>query len=181
MNPMSAPSASAQHDSFLRLYTEHEPALRGFVRSLVSSREDAREVMQELAVALWRKFESLADPAQFRAWAFGMARMQVLAWRRDQARDRHFFGEEAMTIIAEQAERMSTQLDAQREALEDCVAKLPADQRSLVSRAYAPGVRIDDLAAQLGRSAMAVYKTLHRIRIALVECTRATLAKEGLS
>lgn len=173
--------ATPDHDLFLRLYTEHEPSLRGFVRSLLPSREDAREVMQDLAVALWRKFETLADHAEFRAWAFGMARMQVLAWRRDQARDRHFFGEEAMEIIAEQAEQMSSQLDAQREALDDCVAKLPADQRTLVSRAYAPGARMDQLATQLGRSAMAVYKTLHRIRIALVECTRATLAKEGLS
>ena len=86
-----------------------------------------------------------------------------------------------MEIIAEQTERMASQLDARREALENCVAKLPPDQRELVSQAYAPGVRMDELAVALGRSAMAVYKTLHRIRIALVECTRAVLAKEGLS
>ena len=53
--------AAPDHDLFLRLYTEHEPSLRGFVRSLLPSREDAREVMQDLAVALWRKFETLAD------------------------------------------------------------------------------------------------------------------------
>jgi hypothetical protein len=41
-------------------------------------------------------------------------------------------------------------------------------------------VRIDQLAAQQGRSAMALYKTLHRIRLALVECTRAVLAREEL-
>ena len=176
-----------QHDSppqdaqFLRLYTENEPSLRGFVRSLVPTRDDAREVMQDLAVALWRKFGDLADHADFRRWAFGMARMEVMAWRRDRGRDRHFFGDDAMAIIAEQAEHRAHQLDAQREALEECLHKLPADQRNLVCSAYAPGVRIDQLAEQQGRSAMALYKTLHRIRLALVECTRAFLSREGLT
>ena len=47
--------------------------------------------------------------------------------------------------------------------------------------AYAPGVRMDELAARLGRTAMAVYKSLHRIRTALIECTKKELAKEGLT
>ena len=47
--------------------------------------------------------------------------------------------------------------------------------------AYAPGVQIDRLALKLGRSAMAVYKTLHRIRLVLMDCTRRVLASEGLS
>ena len=53
------PSDSDQHDHFLRLYVENEEALRGFVRSLVPTLEDAREVMQEVAALLWRKFDDL--------------------------------------------------------------------------------------------------------------------------
>ena len=169
-----------QDDQFLRLYSEHEPSLHGFVRSLVPTRDDAREVMQEVAVALWRKFETLASAAEFRPWAFGVARMEVMAWRRDRGRDRLLFGDDALAILAEQSEQMSHQLDAQHEALEECLGKLSADQNKLVRAAYAPGVRIDQLAAQQGRSAMALYKTLHRIRLALVECTRAVLAREEL-
>jgi RNA polymerase sigma-70 factor (ECF subfamily) len=48
----------------------------------------------------------------------------------------------------------------------------------LVEEAYKPGVRIDELAAQAGRSAMALYKSLHRIRIALMNCTQQVLAQE---
>jgi DNA-directed RNA polymerase specialized sigma24 family protein len=36
------------HDRFLRLFAEHEPALRTFVRSLLHSRSDASEVLQEI-------------------------------------------------------------------------------------------------------------------------------------
>ncbi len=175
------PAPQLRDDQFVRLYAEHEPVLHGFVRSLVPTRDDAREVMQEVAVALWRKFDGLDSVANFRPWAFGVARMEVMAWRRDKGRDRHLFGEAAMALIAEHAEQRCGRLEAQREALEECLGKLPADQRALVCTAYAPGVRMDHLAERLGRSAMALYKTLHRIRLTLVECTRGVLAREGLA
>ncbi|MFM9079817.1 MAG: sigma-70 family RNA polymerase sigma factor [Opitutaceae bacterium] len=170
-----------RHDRFLRLYSEHEPALRGFVRSLVPTRDDAREVMQEVTVVLWRKFGQLAAEEEFRRWAFGVARYEVLAWRRDKARDRHVFGDAALALLATEMTQRADTLDAQREALEECLQKLPAEQRALVHAAYADGARIDRLAAQSGRTAMALYKVLHRIRLALVECTRRVLAREGLA
>ena len=75
-----------KHDRFLRLYVENEESLNGFVRSLVFTLDDAREVMQDTAVVLWRKFEELDSPEDFRRWAFGVARFQALAYRRDRAR-----------------------------------------------------------------------------------------------
>ena len=72
-------------------------------------------------------------------------------------------------------------MPAQREALETCLEKLPADQRAMVNSAYSPGARIDHLATRTGRTAMAFYKSLHRIRLALIQCTRQILMKEGLS
>ncbi len=169
------------HDRFLRLYAAHEPSLHGFVRALVPTRDDAREVMQEVAVALWRKFASLEQTDDFRRWAFGVARMQVMAWRRDSGRERLRFGDEALAAVARRLEEKSGQLESQREALEECLGKLPPSHRQLIRSAYAPGVRIDELAARQGRSAMSVYKLLHRIRMALIECTRAVLAREGVT
>ena len=166
-------------DRFLRLFTANDAAIRAFVRSLVPTRQDAEDVMQEIAVVLWRKFSELPDD-DFRRWAFGVARYEVLAWRRDKARDRHVFGDETLDLLAGASEQAMPAHDARREALELCLSKLPAPQRELVRQAYAPHTRLDQLAATLGRSAMAVYKTLHRIRLTLVDCTRLQLAKEGL-
>src|SRR5690242_16712073 len=94
------PTDDQRHDDFLRLFTANEPALHGFVRSLVPTREDAREVMQEVALVLWRKFGSYATGEDFRKWAFGVARFEVLAWIRDRARDRHVFSAETFEIVA---------------------------------------------------------------------------------
>ena len=87
-------------DRFLRLFTANDAAIRAFVRSLVPTRQDAEDVMQEIAVVLWRKFSELPDD-DFRRWAFGVARYEILAWRRDKARDRHLFGDDTLDLLAE--------------------------------------------------------------------------------
>ena len=164
------------HDQFLRLYVEHEESLRGFVRSLVPTLEDAREVMQETASVLWRKFGELDSPQDFRRWAFGVARFEALAFRRDRARDRHVFGEELISLLEAEAEEAES--DQEAVALQGCLKKLPKAQRELVEVAYAPGVRIDELARESGRTPMALYKALHRIRMALADCIRLALKQE---
>ena len=175
------PADDPRHDLFLRLFTTNEPAVRAFVRSLVPALADANDVMQEVAIVLWKKFADYDSSEDFRRWAFGVAKFKVLAWQRDQARDRHVFGEDMTEVLASEAAERSDQLAAKREALRLCLEKLPPDQRQLVGSAYASGSRIDDLAARMGRTAMALYKQLHRIRLALIECTRRVLAKEELS
>lgn len=169
------------HDRFLRLFLEHEPSLRVFVRSLLFTHEEAREVMQEVAAVLWRKFDAGLDDKAFRRWAFGVARMEVLAFRRDRARDRHMFGEEVVELLAQTVQEQDGTLEAERRVLDLCLQKLPAGQRRLVEAAYAPGARIDQMAGQLGRTAMALYKALHRIRLALMDCMRRAMTTEGLA
>jgi RNA polymerase sigma-70 factor (ECF subfamily) len=175
------PEERDRHDSFLRLYVEHEEAVRGFVRSLVPTREDAREVMQEVAAVLWRKFDDLLSPADFRRWAFGVARFEALGFRRDRARDRHVFGADVLALLADEAEAAADALAAERAALDECLAKLPAPQRALVDAAYQPGERIDALAARLGRTPMSLYKALHRIRLALAQCAARSLGRKELA
>lgn len=176
------PDPSFQHHAdFLRLYVEHEPSLRGFVRSLVPTLEDANDVMQEVAMALWKRFESLDAPENFRRWAFGVARLEALEFLRKKSRVRHVFGEDLLMQLADDAEEMADQFVEERKALDVCLQKLPSEQRSLVEAAYAPGVRMDELAARIGRTAMAVYKSLHRIRMMLTDCTKRELSKEVLA
>jgi RNA polymerase sigma-70 factor (ECF subfamily) len=170
------------HDQFLRLFVENEEALRGFVRSLVPTLDDAREVMQETAAVLWRKFDQLELPQDFRRWAFGVARFEALAFRRDRARDRHVFSEDLISLLEAEATEAGEQSDREEQALQGCLKKLPKAQRELVEVAYAPGARIDELAREAGRTPMALYKSLHRIRMALAACIRESLQhEEGLA
>jgi len=172
-------SEREQHDRFLRLFLENEEALRGFLRSLLPSRQDVQELMQEVAAVLWRKFDLLESPQEFRRWAFGVARMQTLAFRRDRARDRHTFDEELLTLLASEMETAHDLLDAQRQALDACLEKLPATQRALVTAVYHTGTKVEQVAQLMGKTPMALYKLLHRIRVALLNCVTAKLNREG--
>lgn len=172
---MSQPPDPPQHDQFLRLYAEHEVALHTFVRSMLPTREEASEVMQEVIVILWQKFSTVAE---FRPWAFGVARIAALRHLERRKHDRHVFDSELVSQLADESTVMSDQHSDQREALESCLQKLPATQRELVINAYTKGTRMDDLATRRGQTPMALYKLLHRIRQALLECIRRTLAQE---
>jgi RNA polymerase sigma-70 factor (ECF subfamily) len=170
-------SARDNQEAFIRLYVANEESLRAYVRSLVPSLDDAREVMQEIAAILWRKFNPLDPPDHFRRWAFGVARLEALAHRRSISRDRHVFSEETINLLAASAEELTDTLEKERIALRDCVSRLPSAKRSLLEAAYAPAARIDHLAIETGRTPMSLYKALHRIRLELLECTRRFLAR----
>lgn len=172
---MPQPPDHPQHDQFLRLYAEHEVALHTFVRSLLATRQEASEVMQEVIVALWQGFAS-AD--EFRPWAFGVARNQVRMYLRGRVRDRHVFDDALVNRLADMAAEEEPQHVSEREALEHCLQKLPHSQKELVLSAYTKGTRIDALATRRGQTPMALYKLLHRIRKALLDCVERTLATE---
>ena len=150
-------------------------ALHTFVRSLVPTRQMASEVMQDVILVLWEKFDAAAD---FQGWAFGVAKNIALRHLRRQSRDRHVFDDELVNQLADDASALVPVHDGHREALEHCLEKLPAAQRELVLTAYTKGTRMDELATRRGQTPMALYKLLHRIRQALLECVERTLAKE---
>ncbi|MBK8094557.1 MAG: sigma-70 family RNA polymerase sigma factor [Verrucomicrobiaceae bacterium] len=172
---MSPPSEHERHAQFLRHYAASEVALHTFVRSLVPTRQMASEVMQDVILVLWEKFDAAAD---FQGWAFGVAKNVVLRHLRRQSRDRHVFDDELVNQLADDAAALVAVHDGHREALEHCLDKLPAAQRELVLTAYTKGTRMDELATRRGQTPMALYKLLHRIRQALLECVERTLAKE---
>ena len=126
-----------QHERFVRLFAVNEPAIRAFVRKLVPKRDDACDVIQEVAIALWRKFDASWGELDFRKFAFSVAHYEVLAWRRDRARDRHVLDEDVLMLLAEESVEMEDSLAAQRKALKSCLEKLAEPQRKLLLAAYA--------------------------------------------
>jgi RNA polymerase sigma-70 factor (ECF subfamily) len=171
---------AAFHEQFLRLFTANEAAIRAYVRRLVPTRDDAADVMQGISLVLWKKFAELDDLDGFRKWSFGVARYETLAWRRDTARDRLVLADDVLDMVACESAEFEKQLSAQREALENCLERLPRRQRDLVLEAYMPDVCIQKVADHSGRTVAAFYQWLHRMRLRLRECTRRTLQAEGL-
>lgn len=172
---MPPPSPEARlHEPFLSLYAEHQAALHTFVRAMLPGREEAAEVMQNVIVVLWQKFETAQD---FKKWAFGVARLEVLKFLQTRKRDRHVFDDELVNQLADRTVLLEQRHLSEREALEGCLQKLPSAQRELVLRAYSKGSTMSALAALRGQTPMALYKLLQRIRQTLQECVQSTLSE----
>lgn len=170
-----------RHRRFLRAFTSNEPAVRAFVRRLVPTRADADDILQEVSIVLWEKFDEFRLDADFRAWACGIARYKVLAWLRDKGRDRLVLDSDVVELIAHESLQAESQLEQQRLALESCFEKIPAEQRELLAHAYRRDVKIQEVAATSGRSVGGFYQWLHRMRKLLLECIGRELAEEPLS
>ncbi len=170
-----------RHREFLRAFTTHEPAIRAFVRRLVPSRADADDILQEVAIVLWEKFDEFRREGNFKTWACGIARFKVLAWLRDKGRDRLVLDSDVVELVAAESLQAESHLELQRQALESCFESIPAPQRQLLSRAYRRDASIQSVASSSGRSIAGFYQWLHRMRKRLLECIRRELAKETLS
>jgi len=169
-----------RHQQFLRAFTTNEPAVRAFVRRLVPSRTDADDVLQEVAIVLWEKFEDFRDGGDFKSWACGIARFKVLAWLRDKGRDRLVLDDDVVGLIADESLRQESHLQQQRVALEACFEKVPQQDRELLTQAYQPDARIQDVAVNSGRSIGGFYQWLHRMRLMLLKCIQREQAREAL-
>jgi len=72
-------------------------------------------------------------------------------------------------------------LDARRDALRQCLARLSEADRQLVMGRYQAAATTRSVAEMLGRSIQGTRKALHRIRAALMACVQRTLAVERLA
>jgi RNA polymerase sigma-70 factor (ECF subfamily) len=165
------------HETFLRLWMQHEPELRAFVRSCCPNAQEVDDVMQEVSVAALRKFSTLDDHSAFGAWACLIARYELLSARRRFARDRLVLAEDVLALLADEGAEELPLRQRQLRALDQCIEKLPRERRELALVAYAKGTTIREIAAQLGRTEGSLYQLLARIRSGLHRCMELALAE----
>lgn len=174
---MAAPSPD-RYEQFVRLFTQHEAGLRAFVRTLLPHWQDVDEVMQEVGIIAWRKFDQFDLETDFRRWGAMIARYEVMKYRRGKARDRLRLDDDILELLADEGLAELEHESLRQHALSGCLQKLPAPRRKLVLEAYAPGQSMKDLAAALGKTETALYQLLRRIRQALLACIERSVAQE---
>lgn len=168
------------HEDFLRLFLSNEAQLRAFVRSCLYSADETDEVMQEVSLVAWRKFETLKDRTRFGAWSCLIARYEILKFRRSCARDRLIFDEDIISKLGMEAEETISLREAQLSSLESCLTKLSKTHQEMVSLAYTSGIIKKKLAIQLGLTEGAFYQKLVRIRMQLRQCMNRELVSDHL-
>ena len=165
------------HERFTRLLLESEPVMLRSILVVVPNRADAREIMQETAVALWRQFASYDSGRPFVNWAMGFSRIETRRFLAKQKR-RAQLSEQAMEVLERELEGDTSFAGAIERHLATCMQKLTDKQRGLIQGYYHENRDVEWLAKHGGRTVEAVYKAIQRIRRDLQECIERQLKKE---
>lgn len=159
-------NAADDHQLFMRLFLENEPAVLRSVLVFIPHRPDARDVMQETALALWKHFHEYDSGRPFVNWACGFARIEVRRFLRGAHR-RAKLTEQAMNALI----LSDSEDDSERERqLGECRSRLPTEHRHILDGYYVDEEAVEALAERHGKSVDALYKMLQRIRRMLLEC-----------
>jgi RNA polymerase sigma factor (sigma-70 family) len=117
---------AGEEGAFEALYDRHQPAMLGFCRHMLGTREEAEDAVQHAFLAAFRDLVDSPKPIDLRPWLFAIARNRCLSLLR--ARRAHFaieLAEPATDGLADTVERR----EDLRELLAD-LACLPEDQRA---------------------------------------------------
>lgn len=148
--------------------------LHTYIYSLVYHREDTEDILQETNYVLWRRAETFTPGTNFRAWAYRIAQLQVMAYRKKKMKlnQKEWLDSELIECLAEEALEDAEYYQNRHDALQECLQALPEERRELVTRRYSPGSSVNGMAEELGKAPKAVSETLRRIRHTLHKCIK---------
>jgi RNA polymerase sigma-70 factor (ECF subfamily) len=165
-------------DQFITLYAKHEPNIRRYVYSLVGDVDDMEDIMQNTAMALWKKFDDYDRSQPFVAWALRFSYYEVMK-HRERAQRRQRLCLETLALISDEFKDRQHALRDQRRVLRQCIGKLPDEQANLIQQRYVDGKKIRQIAGEMGRPEKPVYRLFDKIRKALFVCVSTQLAQEA--
>lgn len=165
---------------FGQLLAECHRDLFAFIYSLVQHHSDAEDVYQQVALVLWKKFDTFEMGTNFRAWATKVAHNTARDFIRARRRNAITFSDEVLDIIAAAyTTRRTWSSTDTSDALSSCLSKLSDRDRSFVERCYSPNRDYEAIAKEEKRTVAAIYKAISRIRKSLYACVQRTISQES--
>jgi RNA polymerase sigma-70 factor (ECF subfamily) len=156
-------SAAAQHVQFVALLDEHRKILYKVARSYCRNPADREDLVQEMAVQLWRSFSRYDDRYRFSTWMYRVALNVAISFSRSETRrSRHVVpADDSLLEIAAVPE--SAEADEELHLLHSFIGQLDELDRALMLL-YLDGNRYDSIAEILGISETNVGTKISRIK-----------------
>lgn len=164
-----------QLQEFVRELTAAQGRIRAFIVSLMPGSPDVADVLQETNLTIWKSRERFVPGTNFIAWAFTIARLEVLHQRdRSKRLGRLVLSEKLMDVLAEEIPDHQPH-ENYLTALESCMAKLSNTQREIIEARYQPKLSLEIHARLTGRNPGALRAALLRIRSVLKDCIQDSI------
>jgi RNA polymerase sigma-70 factor (ECF subfamily) len=167
-----------EQERFMRLWTESQQAVVNYIHATVRDPPAAKDLTQETALVLFRRFTEYDGQRPFLAWALGVAQFQVRGFHRDAARSLVCFDTELLDRFTELWAETAAAASERSSALEVCLERLPARPQQMLRLRYFEELNSEEIARRLGSKSAAVRVTLQRIREQLRACVEQHLRTE---
>jgi RNA polymerase sigma-70 factor (ECF subfamily) len=175
------PDPSSSTESLILLLTQHQDQLFRYIFSLVPCEADARDILQETSVALFRKFDQYDATRPFLPWAYRFAYLQVQKHREKSARSPLLFSEDVMDLIVNERAHIEPHLDERLRVLDGCLGKLTPQDKELVTSRYALRQGAEEMMQRFDLSRRTLFRNLELLRQRLHDCVSRQLQSEGLA
>ena len=109
----------------------------------------------------------------------GVAKFQVLGYRRDEARSFLTFEADLLESFTEQWAAAEPEVDRRSGALQECLDQLTGRARDVVRMRYFEEITAEEIAKRSGGNGAAVRVMLQRIREQLRACITGRMQAEG--
>jgi RNA polymerase sigma-70 factor (ECF subfamily) len=166
-----------QLEAVLELFSKYQRRLYAYIFAILANHGDAEEVLQRTNIVVWRKFNQFRLGTDFRAWVFRIAFFEARKYLAEKRRASGFMlSDEVLEMLAQTYHDQEKALKRRSEALDDCLEKLPSNDRRLIDKIYGEETPVGQYAERVGRQPTSVYRSLRRIRQALFDCLELAMA-----
>lgn len=166
-----------EQERFTRLWTDAQPAVENYLHAMVREPAVAKDLVQETALVMLRRFREYDGKCSFLGWALGVAKFQVRGFHRDEARSFVTFDTELFDKFTEVWAAAAPAASERSAALEACLERLAARPSQLLRLRYFEGLNSEEIARRLGSKSAAVRVMLQRIRDQLRTCMEHQMAR----
>ena len=165
-------------EAFVRLFAQHERRICSYILSLLGNWEATEDVFQDTCVVMWAKFAEFQPGTDFASWACRIGYFEVLKYRDKRKHLLPFVTDDLLATIAAVRESEAADEAEWLSAMSRCIDKLGLRDREIITRRYATGCTIKELAKQMGIPANTLYKAIGRIHKRLLDCTQEVVSQE---
>jgi len=167
-------------EEFVRELTDHQTAMLAYIRSLAPGSPNARDLLQEVNITLWKKRDSFQLGTNFKAWAFQTIRYHILNHRRRlSSQGWLIFDDDIIETVGTGWECAPNELEDRHLALRSCLQKLRPQDRDLLHHRYATDGSLKTYAVATNRSTGTLKAILFNLRAALRKCIQSQLQETG--
>jgi RNA polymerase sigma-70 factor, ECF subfamily len=167
--------AAGERSAFKQLFDTHSPRVYNLLLRLVSNRDDAEELTQDVFLSFWKHAESIRGDSKLSTWLYRVAVNRAINYRNRggiffQIRQLFSLETEEESIIerlpaaaADSPDRQLEMAEAKTE-LAELLSLLPARQREVFLLHKLEGLSYNDIAGELHVSLGTIESLMHRAK-----------------